>query len=32
MRGTPAGKPVLLKGLNAAAEPVRFLDYLIEDS
>ena len=32
MRGKPAGKPVLLKGLNAAAEPVRFLDYLIEDS
>ena len=32
MRGTPSGKPVLLKGLNAAAEPVRFLDYLIEDS
>ena len=32
MRGRPSGKPVLLKGLNAAAEPVRFLDYLIEDS
>ena len=32
MRGRPTGKPVLLKGLNAAAEPVRDLDYLIEDS
>ena len=32
MRGRPSSKPVILKGLNAAAEPVRFLDYLIEDS
>lgn len=24
--------PVMLKGLNVAAEPVRFLDYLIEQS
>lgn len=32
MRGKPSGKPVMLKGLNAVAEPVRFLDYLIEDS
>ena len=32
MRGRPSGKPVMLKGLNAAAEPVRYLDYLIEGS
>lgn len=32
LRGRPSSKPVLLKGLNAAAEPVRYLDYLIEDS
>ena len=32
MRRLPSGKPVNLKGLNAAAEPVRYLDYLIEDS
>ena len=32
LQGKPSGKPVLLKGLNAAAEPVRFLDYLMENS
>ena len=32
LRGRPSSEPVMLKGLNAAAEPVRYLDYLIEDS
>ena len=31
-RGKPSGKPVILKGLNAAAEPEPDLDYLIEDN
>ena len=31
-RGKPPGKPVILKGLNAAAEPAPDLDYLIEDN
>ena len=31
-RGKPSGKPVILKGLNAAAEPAPDLDYLIEDN
>ena len=32
MQGKPSGKPVLISGLNAAAEPVRYLDYLMEAS
>ena len=32
MLGKPSGKPVLLSGLNAAAEPVRYLDYLLDNS
>ena len=32
LQGKPSDKPVLIRGLNAAAEPVRFLDYIIEDS
>ena len=32
MRGRPSSNPVLLTGLNAAAEPIRFLDYLIDDN
>ena len=32
LQGKPSGKPVMIKGLNAAAEPVRFLDYLIEEN
>ena len=32
LQGKPSNKPVTIKGLNAAAEPVRFLDYLIEES
>ena len=32
LRGKPSNKPVMIKGLNAAAEPVRFLDYLIEEN
>ena len=32
LRGRPSSNPVMLKGMNAAAEPVRYLDYLIEDS
>lgn len=32
MRGRPSSKPVILKGLNAAAVPMRYLDYLIEGS
>ena len=31
-RGKPSGRPVILKGLNAAAEPAPDLDYLIEDN
>lgn len=31
MRGPASGKPVHLASLNAYAEPVRFLDYLLED-
>lgn len=30
--GKPSSGPVLIKGLNAAAEPVRFLDYLLVDT
>ncbi len=32
LRGRPSNKPVMIKGLNVAAEPVRFLDYLIGDN
>ena len=32
MRGRPSSNPVLLTGLNAAAKPIRFLDYLIDDN
>ena len=32
LRGRPSSKPVVITGLNAAAEPMRFLDYLIEES
>lgn len=30
--GKPSSKPIHLKSINAAAEPVRFLDYLLEDT
>lgn len=30
--GKPASRPILIPGLNAAAEPVRFLDYVLEES
>lgn len=30
--GKPAKGPVILSGLNIAAEPIRFMDYLLEDS
>ena len=32
MMGRPSSKPVVLNGIKAAAEPVRYLDFLIEDS
>lgn len=32
LRGKPSAAPVQLTGLNAAAQPVRFLEYLLEDS
>ena len=32
MLGKPDSKPVQLNAINAAAEPVRFLDYLLEDT
>ena len=32
MQGKPSSKPVLLSGLNAAAAPMRYLNYLIEGS
>jgi hypothetical protein len=31
MTGKPDGGPIRLHGLNAMAEPVRFLDYLLDD-
>lgn len=31
MRGRDTAKPVLIDGLEAYAEPIRFLDYLLED-
>lgn len=32
LTGKPDSRPVLLRALRAAAEPLRFLDYLLEDS
>jgi len=32
MIGKPASKPVMIKALNTYAEPLRFLDYLLDDT
>lgn len=32
MTGKPASKPIMIKALNTYAEPLRFLDYLLDDT